>query len=761
MDRNVFFSRLTYVSLLFATALAVGCSGGGGGGGTSLGGVLPTIPPVSSPDPGKVGASLTFHIPARTKSALRRGRTSHYISPNTASLTVLVGRVTGSPWPSPLPLQLLVVATPSPCSGTPETGLTCSFAVQAYVGQDTFVFNTYQVAHPGPHDIPLSTYASGITTVSGRPSPLVFTLEGVVQSITLAVPSPESSNAPLTADLPIGTPATFPLVVTPKDASGAAILIDTFASPISLSVAPAAGIGLKLASPCPGNPGPTSGAKITLVCGNELAGVTVTYDGSLTPAAGGGYVDSATIVAAPQPGTAAQPPATVALESVLRAYPMATSQDVFSESLAFDSATGDMLVAADTIGSAGLLVAFNPETPATDTTLPLAYSPLTLLVARSNHIWIGEQYPSQGLNCYTGFGAPPAFVSTTGGGNPVFPTATVEDAAGNVWWTGSDGTGAIWTGFVADAANCHVTATSNAVTGIAAIPYYLSGIAAAPPGVLIGANQPSSPSNVALYQVSTATASSPNPVNLGSTYYSGSFVNDAALNVYAFFGASESFPNATPVFVQIPAGSTTPKVIASMPPNDFVGNLAQFSGAGTTAAQLAGEDGEFAGMELYNLVTSAGLVIPFSLPQGYCDGIAYDASGLAWEGCSSPLGTGFTVYNPVLTSTWAVAPVAFRTSTEPQTEVLAVLQKGADSSPFTVTANSNPAFVTVQPSWPGFTHDIPIQLNLRTGSASLTVVDKNGRSQTVTISNAIPPPPDLRHRTRWSRGRSARSARLR
>jgi len=324
--------------------------------------------------------------------------------------------------------------------------------VQAYVGQDTFVFNTYQVAHPGPHDVPLSTYASGITTVSGRPSPLVFTLEGVVQSITLSVPSPESSNAPLTADLPIGTPATFPLVGHAEGCERRRNPDRHVCVPDFTLRRTRRGIGLKLRVAMSWKSWPHERAKITLVCGNELAGVTVTYDGSLTPAAGGGYVDSATIVAAAaarlRPRSRPQRwPSRASLRALPDGHVTRRLRRVAGFRLSHrrharrgryhrqrrppgriqSRNAGDGHDAAAGVFSAD--APGRPEQPHLDRR--------TVSVARPQ--------------CYTGFGAPPAFVSTTGGGNPVFPTATVEDAAGNVWWTGSDGTGAIWTGFVADA----------------------------------------------------------------------------------------------------------------------------------------------------------------------------------------------------------------------------------------------------------------------------------------------------------------------
>jgi hypothetical protein len=53
--------------------------------------------------------------------------------------------------------------------------------------------------------------------------------------------------------------------------------------------------------------------------------------------------------------------------------------------------------------------------------------------------------------------------------------------------------------------------------------------------------------------------------------------------------------------------------------------------------------------------------------------------------------------------------------------------------------------IATEAPWPGYNHSIPIQV-LSPGTDTLTVVDKNGRSQQITITVPSEPTGGARHR---------------
>lgn len=280
---------LILFALLCAAALyASGCSSHA----TTANGWLPSHnAPIVAP-----GRSRRHHlkrsamylvIPRRHRHRRRHGRGlgPRFISPATRSLTVAVSAGSAS-----LPLQVFAVATPSPCTGSAETGYSCQFNVDLYAGvANDLTLTTYAVASPDASSSPLSEYVTS-TAVTPPPSggALGFTLEGVVAHVIMTFPTSSPNAAPWadalgqSVGVPAGVATAAPLSVVPYDASGYQILSQyaqpgnspiPYFQPVTLSVAPT-GSGVTLA-----NDGGT-GSSITIANPNDLA-VTVNYSGAI------------------------------------------------------------------------------------------------------------------------------------------------------------------------------------------------------------------------------------------------------------------------------------------------------------------------------------------------------------------------------------------------------------------------------------------------------------------------------------------------
>ena len=182
-----------------------------------------------------------------------------YISPNTQAFAVYVEAYpsvapTGLPSPVPSGLQIFPVATPSPCVVASGGGYTCTLTVTAPVGTDLFIVAALDGASPGPSTAPLSAFISGPVTVSLSPSPgaspLAFTLNGVVNSVAVAVHSPDPGNTPNTQVFTVGVPTGAPIAITALDSSGNQVMSPAtlpFFNPIVIQASPAAdGLTLSL-----------------------------------------------------------------------------------------------------------------------------------------------------------------------------------------------------------------------------------------------------------------------------------------------------------------------------------------------------------------------------------------------------------------------------------------------------------------------------------------------------------------------------------
>jgi sugar lactone lactonase YvrE len=211
----------------FLSIALVGTLAACGGGGS-------TVVPNGSQSGGspashaRSSATFTLKVPARSASAAGR-RSPQYVSPSTESLVVTLTSQDGVAVSTPQPYAANIVSSACPpVSGSP----TCTLAVPASVGSDTFTVATYDATQTSANPTTLagnllSTASVTTTVVSGAANTVSLTLSGVVASVALAL----SNAAP-----PTGTMATIGLTVTARDADNDVIVgPGTYETPITLA----------------------------------------------------------------------------------------------------------------------------------------------------------------------------------------------------------------------------------------------------------------------------------------------------------------------------------------------------------------------------------------------------------------------------------------------------------------------------------------------------------------------------------------------
>lgn len=200
----MFDRRALFAVTIFALAAC-------GGGGSS---------PVPSAASGQHSSSALFNISIPTNST--SARSPHYVSPNTQSLTIAVNGAAPS-------VTQNVTSSSGGCSLSGNT-IACSVSVSAPVGSDTFTVVLYSGTNAGG-----SKLATGSVTaaIASAPTSVDITLDGVVDSVAISL----ANSSPYA-----GSPATIPVTVTAKDASGATIIAPGGYSPaITLTDSDASG----------------------------------------------------------------------------------------------------------------------------------------------------------------------------------------------------------------------------------------------------------------------------------------------------------------------------------------------------------------------------------------------------------------------------------------------------------------------------------------------------------------------------------------
>ncbi len=740
---------------LFALALVLAACGGGGG--TSA--VLPAAggnPGSNAPTTAKTThANISLYVPPANKQNARAK--PFYISPNTQGFAVYVEAYpsvapTNLPSPAPSGIQIFPVTTPSPCAVASGGGYQCTLNVTAPVGTDLFIVAAINGTTLGPGTKPLSAFISGPVAVSLSPSPgaspLSFTLNGVVNSAAVAVPSPDPHNTPNTQVFTALVPTAAPLAITAYDADGNMVMspaMQPFFVPITIDASPAAdGVTLSLinSSQCGST---ASGAGASIACVADLDDVEASYDGSTHPDANDHVIDTFSVAATAEPNASPVPsPANIVLASNVVAYPINTGGNYIS---------GGFLVA---VGGGQLLYGFNNDgTPeigtfttanaavGTPVTLNGASSIQAIAVAPNGTLWV-EDYNGTAdvIDCWSSAAsALGGSLPATSGIAPLSPNANsmyfqalTVDSANNVWFAGADSvTSADYAGYFAAAGGCPAVAPTPVAQ------YTLNGDSedesnfAAPLAngmafVSIAAKlfeiTTTGPSTVTAIAPALASATSP-----------GGVATDGASNVYAAFRSSTETADAE----WAASGTSTLSSLLTLLPTSYVEDyaaypfgLAVFSPTGTTADRLAYVDDTFEALGAAdNLHTTPGTLLAALPYASEVFQVAYGPNGalyVLYQGYT----TGYTldIARGVNTTTWSQPLTTVGSNGGcAEGELVSVDERG-NSAPFTVVASPSPN-VNITPL-PGSNHDFFFTSNVGSpATMSLTITDVNGRSQTI------------------------------
>lgn len=678
-----------------------------------------------------------MRIPAPAATPFGQKRPA-YVSPATKSALVIITPIT-VPSSTPLAAQLFPVTTPSPCSENPDGSKNCTFDVTVPFGNDSVVVQTYAVSNPGPNDVPLSTFTTTLDVAPGSaPPPVSFSLTGVVTSVALTIASPEPSISPQTRIMPAASPyPAAPLIVTPYDGSGNPILTDSFSTPISLSVTPSnAGVKLQIVnSQCSPAASATAATSISIACAKDLANVRYVYDGTVGYDASHEPLDAVTISASPNPTTASNSSIGVRLAGNVVEYPLPSSTvtSAFGASESVDGSNEVTYLLRNYPTSAfGRFNASNPNAAA-QATIP--YEASGLAVTNGGSIWIGQSYNGTStlyaLDCFNSVSSTPVETVNlrSSAGNQLTAAALTKDGAGNIWFVGSDSvTYYPYVGFIpASSADCNAPTTVTAAVAMNQTDSAVD-IAPLPNGVIIDGY-------FDLYKATTGSGPAITPF-APAPAPSGNAINDLRTD-----GAGNALIatdySGTQSLGYLPAGSTTISTLA-LPASASVAGVALFP-ADAAASRFTYADSRygFLGVGDVSAFTTAHILSMANTNQ--CIGSFFDANGDAWAICDSATG-GLSLHHAVRTSTWNLVAPNLYTGTLSGTA--GIIERG-DSSPFTLSANSDPADVSIvsDPAWSPFTHDIPFAVTgVGNGSAGLTVTDRHGRSVSAVTTLGTPPP---------------------
>ena len=723
--------RLRIVGLLVAFgALLAAC----GGGGKSA---LPSIaqPAASAATPGQQATkrmAVVLNIPPASKQS--KARRPFYVSPNTQSIVFAVVP-NGSGTPTPSELQVFPVTTPSPCATTSAGGESCTFNVTAPFGTDIFYVATFAVASPNPASttVPLASFVSGAIVVASpapgvAPTPLSFTLNGVVYSVAVTVPSPDPANTPNTQVLVAASPTSLPLGITPYDSSGAPILSDTFLAPIPLIVTPQGeGIGLTLTSstPCSTSTGNLTPSPVVDVgCAADLPNVRIVYPGTIFADTSDHIVDTFSIAASQQVSPAPSP-ANVVLASNIQTsvlgsgtgynagYLQALPNNVIAYMLESNVLTTALYGTVDvSTGTASTPITLNGTTPKGFYTMS------------DGSIWVSD-YANLALLCFPA-GATTATNTISLSSLMAYGPSDVTFDGTNIWATGSSSS----SDTVAYAPITGTCSTGTLLNGTLTGDIYAdSDLLMAPQsggGVLINGVGTGGAWTVS----SSGTITELNPgFTPGFAFGGGVGIDGTGVGYMLFNNESNG------VIMSLPSGGTTLNQLVTVPLSQYHG-LAAFGPNGGAADRIGYADDS---NDVLGVVEGPNSATPVTILTTLGN-MGFDAPGQAVA--ISTKGAGFVLYydhtssavtlaRTEFTSTWSVPVTTLALS-----NILSIDERG-DSGPFTVSVvGTAPSCLGTISALANTDHDfrIPDTSGTSTCVVTLKVSDKNGRSQTVTVT---------------------------
>ena len=727
--------RLRVAGLLFILGtLLVACGGGGKSG------VLPGAPqqPGGAPLPAQTGIrqlAVVLKIPPANQQS--RARRPFFVSTNTQSIVFAVVP-NGSGTPTPAQEQIFPVATPSPCATTAAGGETCSFTVAAPYGTDIFYVATFAVPSPNASSSPLASFVSGAIAIASAapgvtPSPLAFTMNGIVANVAITVPSPDPNNTPNTQVFLAGVAATpVPLGITPYDASGGAILSDAFLVPVILGVTPAGdGVGMTLSATCAGATSFASPSPIVdVACASDLANVKLSYGGTITADSNDHVVDTFAVTAE-QTASPAPSPANVVLASNVQTTVPSTGGPAYNGG--YLQALPNNVIAYMLISTSLTTAAYgtiNVSTGSASTPITLnGTTPNGFYAMSDGSIWVTDRVSDE-LFCFpAGSGTASGTVNLSG--SMSYASNVTFDGA-KVWVSGnaSPAPSPDVVAFGALASTCSLT-----LSGTAALPSDIYGddyLLMAPQsggGVLIngvgtGGAWTVTPGGAATYLSPGFTA--------GSGFGGGVGIDATGVGYFLFNNDSSSY------IMTLPSGGSSLAQLVTVPNSSAqeYGGLAAFgpnSGAADRIGFTDRSNGMFGVVEGPNSATPINILTTL----GYAtfpvlgQSVAISTKGAGYVVYLDLTSNAVTLARTEFTSTWWI-PV----TTLPLNNILSIDERG-DSGPFTVTpVGTPPACLGTITVVPNTDHDFYIP-DLSVSSpcvVTLKVTDKNGRSQTVTVT---------------------------
>lgn len=680
---------------------------------------------------------MVLTIPPANKQSARK---PFYISSQTAAFGVAVVGW-GSPSPAPASGQIIPFATPSPCAAATGGGYTCTLTVTAPLGEDQFFVATYGVASPGPNTTPLSVAESGEVNVGAGATPLPFTLNAVVASVTLSVASPDTGPSPNTQVFTVASPGTTMLGISALDANGVAIMDDPttpFSTPIQISASPAAeGITFSLtsSSPCGSS---VSASQASIACVADLSAVQVRYDGTPRPDASDHLIDDYTVSA-----PSASPASYVLASNIINTQIIPANGYVEPAFLGTTSGGGLWYAAYN--GAGWTTGTYDPSTQDLGPQGTLANDSyvISMTMASNGNLWVNDDGP---IDCYTSIaGGTPTlsgFYPQVSNGDWIYPYGMTTDASGNLWYVGYDddydGPPPSYAGYFTPS-NC---STPNPSPSPA--QYQLSNdteeesvyLAPLPNGsVAIGSYSSYDLPNKLYLLPANGSGTINGATPLSSNQYGAGAAADGAGNVYATFTAFGSVPDIE----ELLSGQTAfSKELVSLPPTSgslpspHPSGLAAFSKtSGGAADRLEYVDTDYDALGLVESVQSSPMPLLVSLPNSILPfQAAYSGDGAEFV-LDMDASENVNLVRIMPTRTWSVPNVALDSGCS-ASALLTILERG-DSGPFTVSIPASAGITATV--LPGADHDFWLT-GVADGSFTATVTDANHRTEQFQVTAA-------------------------
>ncbi|MGA8839056.1 MAG: hypothetical protein WB491_01035 [Candidatus Aquilonibacter sp.] len=715
--------------LFFLGALLAACGGGGKSG------IVPGVPQQTggAPAPAQTGdrqLAVVLKIPPANQQS--HARRPFFVSTNTQSIVFAVVP-NGSGTPTPAQEQIFPVATPSPCATTTAGGETCSFNVAAPYGTDIFYVATFAVPSPNASSSPLASFVSGaiaIASPGAAPSPLAFTMNGIVANVVITVPSPDPNNTPNTQVFLAGVAATpIPLGITPYDASGGVILSDAFLVPVILGVTPAGdGVGMTLNATCTGATSfSTPSPIVNVACASDLANVKLVYSGSITADSNDHVVDTFAVTAE-QSASPAPSPANIVLASNVQSNALATSASGYNTGYLQtlpNNVIAYMLMSTSLTTAEYGTINVSTGTGSTPITLN-GTTPSGFYTMSDGSVWVTDRVNDE-LLCFTaGSGTATATVPLS---SSMSYASDVTFDGTKLWVSGNNASPAPSPDVVAygsSTGTCTIGAlASSALTGDTYADNDLLMAPMTSGGVLIngvgdGGAWTVTPSGVATFLSPGFTP--------GSAFGGGVGIDATGVGYFLFNNET------TGTIMTLPSGGSSLSQLLTVPIAQYRG-LAVFGPNGGAADRLGYADeqnGVLGVVEGPNSATPITILTTLGYAEflNYGQSVAISTKGAGLVVYLDQTSDAVTLARTEFTSTWWV-PV----TTLPLNNILSIDERG-DSGPFTVTAVGTPpsCFSSIAPV-PNTDHDFYINtVSGPTCVMPLKVTDKNGRSQTVTVT---------------------------